>query len=125
MTDVGSISVDGTTFDIDGVDETDSLIIRTDTNNVVKTRWIFRDEAGRMIIHERSKTMPNIVEAGSYLSISEIPGYASQQIGNRTSSTVAKLATNVDFEDLEQFTTKQITHNGETYTAALVPVILL
>ena len=105
MTDVGSISADGTTFDIDNVDETDSLIVRSDINNVVKTRWIYRDENGRMVIHERSKVMPNVVEAGSYLSISEVPGYASQQIGPRTSTSVAKLSVDVDFDNLEQFRT--------------------
>ena len=49
--DVGNINDDGT-FDIADVAETQQLLLRTDTNGIVKTRWIFQNADGKMIIHD-------------------------------------------------------------------------
>ena len=120
--DIGTIS--GSTFDIDSVAETESVLVQSDTNGIVKNRWLYKDEQSRLVIHERCINKGNVVEKGSYVTISEVPGYGQESLMPYSTHTVGKLATTVDFQNLSGFKTKQITHNNQTFTAVLVPVIL-
>ena len=60
--DVGTISQDGNSFDIAGLDETESLLVRS-ANQI---RWLYKDEDNRLII--LSKTRP-ILGKGSFVEI--------------------------------------------------------
>ena len=48
--DVGTVTETG--FDIADVNENDQLLIKTDEAGVVKTRWIFKNPEGKIIIPE-------------------------------------------------------------------------
>ena len=124
MVDVGQINSDGT-FDISNVEEDQQLLVRTDQNGVVRTRWIFRNEAGDLIIHERSENPGDVSHIGSFLSIGAA-GYATVSMSsNYDNGTCAKLLCDVNWNDLSQFLNKSVTIDGEEYVAALVPVKLL
>ena len=121
--DVGNINDDGT-FDIADVAETQQLLLRTDTNGIVKTRWIFQNADGKMIIHERSENRGDVVPAGSFLEIGA-PGYAVASSELYDNKKVAKLLVNVDWNDVSKFHTKTVDIDGEPHTAVLAPVKLL
>ena len=122
--EIGSFNEDGT-FDIADVAETQQLILRTDTNGVVKTRWIYQNAEGKMIIHERSETPGDVIPAGSFLEIGA-PGYAvastSELYDNKK---VAKLLVSVDWNDVSKFHTRTVDVDGEPHVAVLAPVKLL
>jgi len=127
MCDVGTIS--GETFDIDSVDETESLLVRSDTAGTVRTRWIFRNEANAIVIHERAMALPQVIPAGTLLKISPVPGCAAQgDIGSsvREITHVARTAVPIDWDDTSGFTTREVVgSNGEVYECVLAPVVLL
>jgi len=126
--DVGHLYKDANgnlTFDIADVNETQPLLVQSDSNNVIKTRWIFQGEDGKFVINERTLSLPNVATRGSLLKISEVPGYAQATLGTvYDKSVVGKLAADIDFDDTTGFTTKQVTYNGVQFTAVLAPVIL-
>ena len=124
MVDVGSINSDGT-FDIANVSEDQQLLVQTDQNGVVRTRWIFRNEAGEMIIHERSESPGDVSHICSYLVIGAA-GYATVSLSNNyDNKKCAKLLSNINWNDLSPFLNKTVEIDGEEYVAALVPVKLL
>ena len=120
--DVGTINETRTSYDIDSVAETDSVIVQSDTNGVIKTRWMHKNEKDELVIHERSLMRGNIATKGSSLVISEVPGYACE--GDGGSGRVGRLAADIDFDSPAGFTTKEVVHQGEVYTAVLAPVAL-
>lgn len=123
--DVGSVT--GGTFDIDAIGETDAILSRTDTGGIIKNKWMWRTENSEFVILEKTEISADTFSKGTLLQISQTSGYADVVMSNIiTSSSVAKLACDVDFNDLTNFTTKTITDsNGVSVVAVLVPVILL
>ena len=122
--DVGTINDDGT-FDIADVAETQQLILRTDTNGVVKTRWIYQDADGKMIIHERSETHGDVAPKGAFLEIGA-PGYAVVSTSEIYGvATVAKLLVDINWDDVSKFRSTTVMIDGEAHTAVLAPVKLL
>ena len=126
MCDIGTIS--GNTFDIDSVAETGSLLVRSDTGGVLKNRFIYRDESGSLVIHERQKNVGvGTLAKGTLLKLSEIPGHAVQVDVEHTQVTndvVGRLLIDVDWSDLSKYFSKTITVGETTYDAVLVPVKL-
>ena len=123
--DVGSVT--WKSFDIDAIGETEAILSRTDTGGIVKNRWLWRSESEEFVILEKSEVSDSSFAKGTLVQISQTPGYVAPVLSSViTSSSVAKIACEVDFNDLTPFTTKTITDaNGATVTAVLVPVILL
>jgi len=124
--DVGEITENGTSFDIASVGETDAVLVRSDTGGILKTRWMYKDEQNQLIVHEKTLQTPNIVPKGSYISISQVPGYGQQELGSFPSNkTTARTCTDINFDDLSSFHSKTITVDGVQFVAALVPVKLM
>jgi len=121
--DVGTVTETG--FDIADVNENDQLLIKTDENGVVKTRWIYKNPDGKIIIHERSENHPEVAQKGSYLEIG-FPGYAVASMNSMYDNTkIAKLMATIDWSDTSPFHSKTVDIGGETYVAVLAPVKLL
>ena len=125
LMDVGSVT--GNSFDINAIGETEAILSRTDTGGIVKNRWLWRSENEEFVILEKSEVSDSSFAKGTLVQISQTPGYVAPVLScHITSSSVAKIACEVDFNDLTPFTTKTITDvHGATVTAVLVPVILL
>jgi len=49
--DVGTVDETGTTFDIDILEETDSLLLK----NATKIRWMYKDEKGQLVVLEKDR----------------------------------------------------------------------
>ena len=121
--DVGTISENG--FDICDVNENDQLLLRTDENGVVKTRWIYKKPDGTIVIHERSENIAPIAEKGSYLEIGP-EGYAVPSMDKNYDTTkIGKLMTTIDWSDVSQFHSASVTIDGESFLAVLAPVKLI
>jgi hypothetical protein len=125
--DVGTVTESG--FDIKDVEEDDQILVKTDDGGVLKTRWIYRNSDGKIIIHERVEDHPEIAQAGSYLEIG-LSGYASASLSEMyDNKKVAKLCADIVWSDVatgsSPFFSKTITIDGESYLAALAPVRLI
>ena len=124
--DVGSLNDDKTAFDIDSVNETNSILVRQDTGTQLKTRWMYNDEDGKLVIHERVVQAPDVIPKGSFLKIADVPGYAQQELNIiADASTVARTCVPVDWSNLDAYHHKTVDHNGVSYQAVLIPVKLL
>ena len=126
--DVGTIHDDGT-FDIADVDEQEQLLLKTDEGGVVRTRWVFKNPEGKIVIHERSENHPEVAKKGSYLEIG-LPGYAVASMNSVHDSTkIAKLMADINWADVDTgtspFYSKTVEIDGESYVAVLAPVKLL
>ena len=124
--DVGTISSDRTTFDIAGYDETNSVLAQTDNGTLVTTRWIYKDEENRAVVLQKTDPSHTSFAKGTKLHISRYLGAAKpkHQHDHSTEDVVAKLATDVDFNDPNLRTKTVVDANGQTTTAVYVPVIL-
>jgi hypothetical protein len=121
--DVGLLTETG--FDICDVAENDQLLLKTDENGVVKTRWIFKNVDDKIIIHERSENHGEIAEKGTYLEIG-ISGYAVPSMDSiYDNKKIAKLLATIDWADTSPFFSKNVEVDGEVYLAVLAPVKLL
>jgi len=123
MVDVGTVTETG--FDITDVNEEEQILLKTDENGVVKTRWIYKNTQGKLIIHERTESHPEIAKKGSYLEIGA-EGYAVASLTDTyDTSKVAKLLADIDWGDTSNFYTKTVDIDGEPHVAVLAPVKLL
>ena len=121
--DVGRITENG--FDICDVNENDQILLRTDENGLIKTRWIFKKPDGTIVIHERSESHPEIAEKGSYLEIG-LPGYAVPSMDKNYDNTkVGKLLATINWNDVSMFHSATVSVDGEDYLAVLAPVKLI
>ena len=52
--DVGRFTnAERTSFDLDALDETDSVITRSTVAGTHRTRWMFKDEQQRLVVFEK------------------------------------------------------------------------
>ena len=117
--DVGVIS--NGSFDIDAVGETDAVLIRNDG----ETKWLYKNELNELVILQKTEALPQVIPKGTLLKICEVSGYAKPVVDiNLSSDICGKLSVDLNWENLEDFHSKTITHEGVSRLAALVPVIL-
>ena len=122
--DVGQINQDGS-FDITDIDENDQILVQSDTNGIVKTRWLYRNTDNKLIIHERSEAVGDISPIGSFLEIGE-EGFATVSLSKTYDNTkCGKLLTSIDWNDLSRFHSQNVVIDGESYVAVLAPVRLI
>ena len=126
--EVGQLTTDKTSFDLDNLDETNSVITHLTTGNERKVRWLYKDEASRLVVLEKSEPISQSFPRGTRLKISKIAGVAAiKHVEEKThENTVAKLAIDLDFANpgaLEQRTF--VDSEGNNHVALLCPVILL
>ena len=126
--EVGQLTIEKTSFDLDNLDETNSVITHLTTGNQRKVRWLYKDEANRLVVLEKSEPISQSFSRGTRLKISKVDGVAaikhSEDKTNQT--TVAKLAIDIDFANpgaLEQRTF--VDSEGKDHVALLCPIILL
>jgi len=123
----GTIDVTNKTFDISGVNETETSILLT--NSLIS--FTYRDEQGQLIkitkpvnesigtySYTKAVTDPRNGTKGQRLEVYK-PGYMCA--GKK--STGPKLLMDVDWAS-HNFQTKQVTDNNVTYDAVLVPLSL-
>ena len=119
--DVGVLSSDLTTFDIDAIGETAATLVRNDS----LTRFIFKNEALELVVLEKSEVLPSVIPMGTLLKICDVPGYAHATLDTViTNDVCGKLSVDLDFNDTSNFNTKVVVHDGVTRTAVLVPIII-
>jgi len=81
--DVGTTNADETSFDIDVLAETDSVLVK----NATSVRWLYKNETGQLVVLEKARPT---VSVGSYIEQEGSVGRLSES--NRiTSKTVARL----------------------------------
>ena len=125
--EVGQLTSDQTSFDLDNLDETNSVITRTTTAEGGKRiRWLYKDEELRLVTLEKTDTPPTAFPRGAPLVISAIPGYAEPAHPRTTSKPVARLAIPIDFANPSPGLRTQVVTDalGVSHTAILVPVVL-
>ena len=126
--DVGQLNADHTSFDLDNLDETNSVITRTSTSTTKKIRWLYKDEENRLVVLEKTNPIKTAFERGTLLRISTVlDGVAEPKHSQdkETATTVGKLAINIDFENPGALAQKTITDaNGVSHICLLCPVIL-
>jgi hypothetical protein len=117
---VGQIT--GTTFDIDSIPETDSLLVRLNGLN----KFIWKDAQAAIHILQKVQSIPEVVAPATLLKMSDVPGYAYPVIGNTIDATVcAKTVSEISWDNLDPYHVKTFTDaNGVARTAALVPVVI-
>ena len=62
--DVGQVTVDGQSFDVDNLAETNSVLVQAPT----VVRWIFQNEENQMVILEKPRMTTGV---GSYIVVEE------------------------------------------------------
>ena len=119
---VGNITGGGSTFDIDSVPETDSVLVRL--NGLNKFMW--KDVDDSLHVLQKTATVNNIVEPATLLKISDVPGYAYPVIGNTIDATVCgKTVSAISWDDLSPYHSQTFTDaNGISRTAVLAPVVI-
>ena len=65
-----------TTFDLDALDETDSVITQTAAAGTHRTRWMFKDEEQRLVVLEKVQPVQTSFARGTKLHISHALGVA-------------------------------------------------
>ena len=126
--EVGRLTSDKTSFDLDNLEETNSIITHLTANNERKVRWLYKDEANRLVVLEKSEPVSQAFSRGTRLKISKVDGVAAIKHSEEKTqeTTIAKLAIDIDFENpgsLEQRTF--VDSEGNDHVALLCPVILL
>ena len=126
--EVGQLTTDKTSFDLDNLDETNSVITHLTTGNQRRIRWLYKDEENRLVVLEKSEPVSQSFSRGTRLKISKIQGVAAIKHAEEKEheNTVAKLAIDIDFENpgsLQQRTF--VDSEGNDHVALLCPVILL
>ncbi len=117
---VGQIAEDHTSFDIHSLDETDTVLQKRNGRNTL----IFKDEKSRIHVLDRTVQVPTITLQGTLIEAFGA-GVACPVLDPTIKvSTVGKTLTEINWDDLSNFKTKQIAIDGVEYTAALVPVFL-
>ena len=125
--DVGRFTnANRTTFDLDALDETDSVITRSSLNGTNRTRWMYKDEQQQLVVLEKVQSIQSTFARGTKLHISHAAGVAQPNHANSEQPVVAKLAVDVDFGAPGALQQRTLTDaNGKQHTALLVPVIIL
>ena len=86
--DVGTVSQDETTFDIDILEETDSVLVK----NTGKIRWLYKNEKNELVVLEKVRepvdTGSLIELQGSVGRLSEDPRVTKRTIGKLVKSYV-------------------------------------
>ena len=126
--DVGQLNADHTSFDLDNLDETNSVITRTSTSTTKKIRWLYKDEENRLVVLEKTNPIKTTFERGTLLRISVISDGVAEPKHSQdkeTATTVGKLAIDIDFENPGALAQKTIVDsNGVSHLCLLCPVIL-
>lgn len=125
--EVGQLTPDHTSFDLDNLDETNSVITRTTTPQGGKrVRWLYKDEQLKLITLEKTDTPPDAFPRGTPLLISALTGCAEPAHPRSAEKPVARLAIPLDFANPNpNLQTRTVTDAlGASLTAYLVPIIL-
>jgi hypothetical protein len=113
--------INGSSFDISSLVETDALLLRNDYEN----KFIYKDESNRAVMLRRTVTPTTVTTIGTLLEISEVDGYAMPvHDATRKHFSVGKLMAEIDWADTSAFKTVTFEHEGVTRTAILAPVFL-
>ena len=127
--EVGQLTTDHTSFDLDNLDETNSVITRTQTNDTKKIRWLYKDEENKFIVLEKTHQIQSSFNRGTLLCLSAVhDGVAEPQHPEKThaAETVGKLAIDVDFENPGALIQRTVVDaSGNSHVCLLCPVILL
>ena len=127
--DVGTLNNDHTSFDLDNLDETNSVITRTTTNGTKKIRWLYKDEQQRFIVLEKTHQIKSSFDRGALLRISSVSSGVAEPKhtdDKEVAETVGKLAISVDFENPGSLLQRTVVDaNGNSHLALLCPVILM
>ena len=75
--EVGQLTSDKRSFDLDNLDETNSVITHITTGNQRKVRWLYKDEANRLVVLEKSEPVSQAFSRGTRLKISKVDGVAA------------------------------------------------
>ena len=81
--DVGTVSQDESTFDIDILEETDSVLVKN-TNTI---RWLYKNEKNELVVLEKTRDM---VDTGSLIELQGSVGRLAED-PRVTKRTIAKL----------------------------------
>ena len=124
--DVGTFTnANHTTFDLDALDETDSVIMRSSLSGEHRTRRMYKDEQQRLVMLEKVRPVTTTFPRGTKLHISRANGVAQPNHNNPKQPIVARLAIDVNFTAPGSLTQRIVTDsNGVQHTALLVPVII-
>ena len=127
--EVGQLTSDHTSFDLDNLDETNSVITRTSTNGTKKIRWLYKDETNRFIVLEKTHQVQSSFNRGTLLCLSAVhDGVAEPQHPEKKNiaETVGKLAIDVDFENPGTPVQRTVVDaSGNSHVCLLCPVILV
>ena len=121
---IGQILDDGT-FDLSDIPETNQVLLQTDQNGILQTRWIYADAEGRMIIHERSKSVGDVIARGTLLEVGPGSMLVQSLSDEINTKKVAKLLVDIDWDDTSKFVTSSIEVDGEARECVLAPVKLI
>ena len=121
---IGQILDDGT-FDLSDIPETNQVLLQTDQNGILQTRWIYADAEGKMIIHERSKSVGDVIARGTLLEVGPGSMLVQSLSDEINTKKVAKLLVDIDWNDTAKFVTSSIGVDGEVRECVLAPVKLI
>ena len=126
--EVGSLNEDFTSFDLDNLEETNSVITRTTNSTTKKIRWLYKDEQNQFIVLEKAEPIKTSFKRGTSLCISAVAdGVAEPKHtqNKEAATTVGRLAIDVDFENPAALAQRTVVDaNGVSHVCLLVPVIL-
>ena len=124
--DVGQFTnADHTSFDLDALDETDSVITRSSLSGTHRTRWMYKDEQLQLVMLEKTETITSTFPRGTKLHVSRANGVAQPNQNNPNHPVVARLAIDIDFNNPGTLQQRTVTDNlGNQHLALLVPVII-
>ena len=127
--EVGQLTSDRTSFDLDNLEETNSVITRSLTNGTKKVRWLYKDETNRFIVLEKSHQIQSSFNRGALLCLSAVhDGVAEPRHPEEKNDaeTVGRLAIDVDFENPGELVQRTVVDaSGNAHVCLLCPVILM
>ena len=124
--DVGRFTdTNRTTFDLDALNETDSVITRSAFGGTHRTRWLYKDEDQKLVVLEKTLPVSTYFPRGTKLHISKVAGVAQPNHNNAIQPIVGRLAVNVDFAQPVGFQQRVVIDpDGTEHIALLVPIII-
>ena len=126
--EVGQLTADHTSFDLDNLDETNSIISRTSTSTTTKIRWLYKNEKDELVVLEKTSPIETSFARGTLLRISSVlDGVAEPKHSEdkETPTTVGRLAIDIDFENPGALPQKTVVgSNGVSHVCLLCPIIL-
>ena len=126
--EVGQLNEDHSSFDLDNLDETNSVITRTSTSTTNKIRWLYKNEKNELVVLEKTDAIKTGFARGKSLRISAVSDGVAEPKHSQDkeiATTVGRLAIDIDFANPGELPQRTVVDaNGVSHVCLLVPVIL-